>query len=311
MLDDVKNNLFFQLGNDIENIVSNTPNLFKTSILDQHKIQSLFDYRCVFSLGEPVLLLSCGRSSVFALELKNKDKRWTSLERTPFKIELPPYTLLLAERVHEQFNDGRNNRQRSVIYIIDAYFIANENILFQNGRPMVFMDRYRLLKLFEKTINKPARVDLVPIRISEQLRLEKMDVQFEKLCTSGSLEQIDNERLLFTNIDIESKPRVPARGLWIFKFVQHPWTILLSKSRAVKYFHNQINRTSIPAAPPDSSHVALLRSMLENSFYWDFNNPDDPVQKSTFISFIQEKNREIQSQQQQRSNNSMTTTGNN
>jgi hypothetical protein len=51
--------------------------------------------------------------------------------------------------------------------------------------------------------------------------------------------------------------------------------------------------------------------MLENSFYWDFNNPDDPVQKSNFISFIQEKNREIQSQQQQRSNNSMTTTGNN
>jgi hypothetical protein len=37
-----------------------------------------------------------------------------------------------------------------------------------------------LLKLFEKAINKPARVDLVPIRISEQLRLEQMDVQFEK-----------------------------------------------------------------------------------------------------------------------------------
>ncbi|CAF2931903.1 unnamed protein product [Rotaria sp. Silwood2] len=297
MYNDVQNDLIFQLGNGMENILCNIPNLFKHSVLDQHQIQSLFDYRCTLSLGEPILLVSCGRSSVFALELKNKDKRWTSLERTPFKIELPPHTLLLAERVQEQFDDGRNNRQRSAIYIIDAYFIANENMLFQNGRPMVFMDRYRSLKLFEKTINKPARVDLVPIRIHEQLRLEQMDVQFEKLCTSGSLNQIDSERLRFTNNEIESKPCAAVRGLWIFKFVQYPWTILLSKSHQTKYFHNQMNRTSIPAAPPDSSHVASLRSMLENSFYWDFNNRDDSVQKSTFISFIQEKNHEIQSQQ--------------
>jgi hypothetical protein len=34
--------------------------------------------------------------------------------------------------------------------------------------------------MFEKVINKPARLDLMPIRISEQLRLEQMDVQFEK-----------------------------------------------------------------------------------------------------------------------------------
>ena len=34
--------------------------------------------------------------------------------------------------------------------------------------------------MFEKVINKPARFDLVPIRINEQLRMEKMDEQFEK-----------------------------------------------------------------------------------------------------------------------------------
>ncbi|CAF3536035.1 unnamed protein product [Rotaria sordida] len=310
MCNDIQNALFHQLGNGMENILCNTPNLFKNSVLDQHQIQSLFDYRCTLSLGEPVLLLSCGRGSVFAMELKNKDKRWSSSERTQSKIELPPYTLLLAERVKEQFTDGRNNRQRSAIYIIDAYFIGNENMLVQNKRPIVFMDRYRSLKLFEKTINKPARTDLAPIRIHEQLRLEQMDVQFDKLCTSGSLNQIDSERLWFTNNDIESKPRVEVRGLWIFKFVQHPWTILLSKSHQTKYFHNQINRTSIPAAPNDSSHVASLRSMLENSFYWDFNNRDDSVQKSVFISFIQEKNHEIQSQQRI-SHHRTATSGNN
>lgn len=37
--------------------------------------------------------------------------------------------------------------------------------------------------------------------------------------------------------------------------------------------------------------------MLENSFYWDFNSRDDPIQKSNFISFIQGRNREIQSHQ--------------
>lgn len=48
--------------------------------------------------------------------------------------------------------------------------------------------------------------------------------------------------------------------------------------------------------------------MLEHSFYWDFNSRDDPVQKSNFISFIQRKNRELQSNQHsQRPSNQMST----
>ena len=39
---------------------------------------------------------------------------------------------------------------------------------------------YRTLKIFEKAINKPVRNDLAPIRISEQLRLEQMESQFQK-----------------------------------------------------------------------------------------------------------------------------------
>jgi hypothetical protein len=41
------------------------------------------------------------------LELKKKDKQWTSLERSSIrtKIELPANTLLLAERVQEQIPD--------------------------------------------------------------------------------------------------------------------------------------------------------------------------------------------------------------
>ena len=91
-------------------------------------------------------------------------------------------------------------------------------------------------------------------------------------------------------------------------FLIDPWTILLSKSRQSKYFHNQMTRESIEFAPSDSSSVASLRSMLENSFYWDFNNTDGSVQKSNFITFIQEKNREIQSHQ--RISNHKATSGN-
>jgi hypothetical protein len=43
------------------------------------------------------------------MELRNKDKRWVSLERSLFKIELPPNTLLLAERVQEQFTDVKRS----------------------------------------------------------------------------------------------------------------------------------------------------------------------------------------------------------
>jgi hypothetical protein len=48
--------------------------------------------------------------------------------------------------------------------------------------------------------------------------------------------------------------------------------------------------------------------MLENSFYWDFNNSDGSVQKSNFITFIQEKNREIHSHQ--RTSNHKAASGN-
>ncbi|CAF0732775.1 unnamed protein product [Adineta steineri] len=307
MCDEVQYHLFQQLENGVNNMLLNTPNLFKNSVLDQHRIQSLFDYRCVFSLGDPVLLLSCGRGFVFSRALKTTNKQWSPLQKGQFKIELPPYTLVLAELVQEQFSDGRNIRQRPAVYIIDAYYIGSENMLIQNGQPVVFMDRYRSLKLFEKTINKPARIDLVPIRISDQLRMEQMDVQFEKLCPPDSLKQIDNEKLFFTNTNIPNKPRVSVCGLWIFKFVQHPWTLILSKSTQSKYFHNQVTRASLQRAPPDSSHVAPLKSMLENSFYWDFNSRDDSVQKSNFISFIHGKNHELQSQQ--RISNHTTTSG--
>ncbi|CAF3479483.1 unnamed protein product [Adineta steineri] len=307
MCDEVQYNLFQQLENGVNNMLLNTPNLFKNSVLDQHRIQSLFDYRCVFSLGDPVLLLSCGRGFVYSRALKTTNKQWSPLQKGQFKIELPPYTLVLAELVQEQFSDGRNIRQRPAVYIIDAYYIGSENMLSQNGQPVVFMDRYRSLKLFEKTINKPARIDLVPIRISDQLRMEQMDVQFEKLCPPDSLKQIDNEKLFFTNTNIPNKPRVSVCGLWIFKFVQHPWTLILSKSTQSKYFHNQVTRASLQHAPPDSSHVAPLKSMLENSFYWDFNSRDDSVQKSNFISFIHGKNHELQSQQ--RISNHTTTSG--
>lgn len=47
----------------------NTPNLLKKSVFEQ-QIQSLFDYRCVLALGDPVLLLSCGVS--FILQKKTK-----------------------------------------------------------------------------------------------------------------------------------------------------------------------------------------------------------------------------------------------
>ena len=51
------------------------------------------------------LILSFQRSFVFAMDLKSSNKQWLPMERTPFKIELPPYTLLLAERVQETYSE--------------------------------------------------------------------------------------------------------------------------------------------------------------------------------------------------------------
>lgn len=291
--DEVQHTLFPQLGPGIENVLLKMPTLLKQSFLNSDRIQSLFDYRCVLSLGEPILLLSCGRNFVFQFELKRPNAHWAMLDRTPSKIELPSYTLLLAERVREKLSESRNDRARQTIYLIDAFFIGKENLMIHNGRPTIFTDRFRSLKILEKTINKPCRTDLAPIRVIEQLRLEQIDEHFQKLRTSTN----DIEHLEFTNINVENSPRIPVRGLWIFKFVQHPWTVVLSRTRNNKYFHNQKTRESIPAAPSDCSHVPSLRSMLENSFYWDFNDPVDSVTKSSFLQFIQEKNADVHSHQ--------------
>lgn len=48
----------------------------------------------------------------------------------------------------------------------------------------------------------------------------KNDFFIFRLCSSDSLNQIDTERLVFTNNEIETRPRIEVRGLWIFKFVQ-------------------------------------------------------------------------------------------
>ncbi|CAF1175347.1 unnamed protein product [Didymodactylos carnosus] len=306
LYNDIYNELFGRLDQGIENYILNTPNLLKKCVLNQNQMASLFDYRCVLSLGDPVLLLSCGRSQVYSIDLRHKNKCWTLLEKTPFKIELPPYTLLLGEKVLEDFREGRTLRQKPAIYIIDAYFIGNENILMNNKGPVVFIDRFRSMKLFEKTINKPSRYDLAPIRVSEQLRCEHLDANITKLCESGHYDQIDSEKLWYVNESVvENKPRVQVHGIWFFKFVQCPWTILWGRSKQQKYFHNQNTRVSESVAPSDYSHVASLRSMLENSFYWDFNTNfrDDTVSKSNMISFIRGKTDQQQRPSQQQQHN--------
>ena len=39
------------------------------------------------------------------MELKRSNQRWTPLDRTPLRLELPAYTLLLAERVAEKISE--------------------------------------------------------------------------------------------------------------------------------------------------------------------------------------------------------------
>lgn len=41
------------------------------------------------------------------MELKRSNQRWMPLDRTPLRLELPAYTLLLAERVPEKISEVR------------------------------------------------------------------------------------------------------------------------------------------------------------------------------------------------------------
>ena len=44
-----------------------------------------------------------------------------------------------------------------------------------------------------------------------------------RLRPSHLTDQIDKEQLQFTNTEVATQPRIPVRGLWIFKFLQRTY----------------------------------------------------------------------------------------
>ena len=95
---------------------------------------SVYDFRCMISSGEPVLLLGCGvsehftyyvsifyclffkRSNVFEYNLKSNNSVGTWVKLENWNIELPRETLLLAEKVHE-FR-GVVSREKNKFYFV-------------------------------------------------------------------------------------------------------------------------------------------------------------------------------------------------
>ena len=120
LIDKFNHDLLSRFGYDLNLFLSvRLEELNDTLLYDNFKKCSIYDYKTMISCGQLVLLLGCGRSNVYELELKsalncfkpdkakntnvNNNERfvdnWKRLSHC--NIELPRETLLLAEKVVE------------------------------------------------------------------------------------------------------------------------------------------------------------------------------------------------------------------
>jgi hypothetical protein len=119
LLDKFNHDLFNRFGYDLNIFLSVRLNELNDVLLyDNFKKCSIYDYKTMIAAGQLVLLLGCGRSNVYELELNsplncfksdktnnrisNNNDKFDNWKRLSFcNIELPRETLLLAEKVVE------------------------------------------------------------------------------------------------------------------------------------------------------------------------------------------------------------------
>ncbi|CAH1792799.1 unnamed protein product [Owenia fusiformis] len=234
-------------------------------------IKSVFDYRCMVAGGQRLFLLGLGRSHIFKWDGLSGMK-WRRLDDV--KLELPKDTLLDVEIVQELRGEGKGQRRQIAVHILDAICLYGTDI-----RNMHFTERQQRIGKFVKSITKPTRSDLAPLRVKDIFRCEQITKVFDKLemkvCKGGGV----TPKLCY--ISGEADRCFLPTGIYFFKTVKEPWMMAYSRSSNKKYFYNSTTRESVFETPQDG--IASYSDCQNKLLFWPWGEgvKVHPGQQST------------------------------
>jgi len=268
------------ISQDCDNVIRSIDDLNK-------HVKSVYDWRFVVTSTHPdipetkesrTFLLSTGRQRVYYLA-SGSSSSWRQLSTMPqlpnCKLELPAETLLYVELVWEMKGEGKAQRKTMAVHVIDALFLAGEDI-----RSKHLTDRSRLIKLFLRVMNKPSRKDLVTIREKTLFKLEDLKGEDSVWnCLERRQLKKFGEALVFSNQDKDpdgSYKFFQAKSLLLLRHVKEPFMMALSKSRNEKYFFNTRTRKAEDFKKTPDGSLAEFETTYASRLVWSWNfSPED------------------------------------
>jgi hypothetical protein len=233
-------------------------------LTESFKKCSIFDYKCFIACGTLVLLLSCGRSEVYELELDSSTNcfgldesssdnepifrgEWKKLES--IKIVLPKETLILAEKVVEY----RGKESVNAIHVIDAFFIEGKNMIINDKKIVSYADRHPLLSVFVKTVIKKSRSDLNNIRVKDMVDFDKIenDILENLIVKKSKNPALASKNGIHLPLSFASEYFVYPRGVYFLKYISAPWSLVASKNTGRRYFYKSDAQISTYELPND------------------------------------------------------------
>ena len=257
-----------KLNWDLDSVNFNVKELSSIFLEENFKKCSIFDYKCLLSCGTLVLLLGCGRSHVYELELESptncfkaienssskdsatssNDHQWKRLESV--NIELPRETLILAEKVVEFRGYDQSS---NAIHVIDAFFIEGKNMIINERKIVSYEERHPILEVFVKAIAKKSRPDMNTVRLKDMIEFNNIENDvLENLVKKKSKKSILASKLgIHIPLSFASEFYVYPTGIYFLKYIQSPWSLVASKRTGKKYFYKSEGQVSTYDVPND------------------------------------------------------------
>lgn len=257
-------------------------------------IKSIYDYYCLVSgtkradKQNRIFVLGLGRSHIYKWDGQSGSK-WTKMEM--LNAEIPKNTLFYAELVQELQGEGKGQRRKTALHIIDVLVLGDEDV-----RKLSYKDRMARAEMFVHAISKRSRPDFDTIRVKKIFRMDKMEQIFQSF-QARKVKGVGGFTRICYQCD-ETKFFIP-QGILFIKVIENPWMTVLSKSRHQIYFFNQRMKTSTYEIAPNM--IAAFRSSFSKQIFWSWEKgaeayirdggtiDDKEVDKKHIMNFIQNK----------------------
>lgn len=299
----------YKIKSDINSmIMSKFKDLNEDIWNENFKKCSIYDYKCTIGCGNLVLLLGCGNTIVYEMDLKSSlnclngfnnenynCEDWKILDPS-FSIELPRETLILAEKCVEYKGEDKRQLHSNAIHIIDAFFIEGENMIVNDGKIISFEERNKKLEIFIKSITKKSRKNLNPIRMRELIDIHQIEtVLFDNFVAkkpkSRSIQlkygiHIPMNKMHQNQFNTDTDTFVYPSGIYFFKNIQNPWSIVFSKRTKKHYYYNTDTNKSSFDLPLDSLFFSPPRYYLQNGFTWKIKSEEFEIEDQTHNNIL-------------------------